>query len=131
MLHPLFLAMEEDNDDWRSTFATSWAIGFVIGVLTNDNWMPMLQNPTLYKEMWLPIYLFSAMSDKSEKHPTKTREELIEEIPDCVLSIRKFWLPMKSQNEDADDMQRVRSVGRNDLCSCGSGKKFKKCCLSC
>ncbi|MDK9721646.1 MAG: SEC-C metal-binding domain-containing protein [Rhodospirillales bacterium] len=21
-------------------------------------------------------------------------------------------------------------VGRNDLCPCGSGKKFKKCCLN-
>ena len=24
----------------------------------------------------------------------------------------------------------VGRVGRNDPCSCGSGKKFKKCCLS-
>jgi hypothetical protein len=24
----------------------------------------------------------------------------------------------------------VQKVGRNDLCSCGSGKKFKKCCES-
>jgi hypothetical protein len=23
-----------------------------------------------------------------------------------------------------------RGVGRNDLCPCGSGKKFKKCCLN-
>lgn len=25
-------------------------------------------------------------------------------------------------------MAQVSKVGRNDLCSCGSGKKFKKCC---
>lgn len=24
-------------------------------------------------------------------------------------------------------MQRVR-IGRNDLCACGSGRKFKRCC---
>ena len=23
----------------------------------------------------------------------------------------------------------IRSVGRNDPCPCGSGKKFKKCCI--
>ncbi|WP_312862075.1 SEC-C metal-binding domain-containing protein [Muricoccus pecuniae] len=23
----------------------------------------------------------------------------------------------------------MRAVGRNDPCPCGSGKKFKKCCL--
>lgn len=22
-----------------------------------------------------------------------------------------------------------KTIGRNDLCECGSGKKFKKCCL--
>ena len=25
-------------------------------------------------------------------------------------------------------MAQPVKVGRNDLCSCGSGKKFKKCC---
>lgn len=25
-------------------------------------------------------------------------------------------------------MTRVTKVGRNDACSCGSGKKFKRCC---
>lgn len=25
--------------------------------------------------------------------------------------------------------QRLGRVGRNDPCPCGSGKKFKKCCL--
>jgi len=24
---------------------------------------------------------------------------------------------------------RTKKIGRNDLCPCGSGKKFKKCCL--
>jgi len=25
--------------------------------------------------------------------------------------------------------KRVKKVGRNDLCPCGSGKKYKNCCL--
>ena len=25
-------------------------------------------------------------------------------------------------------MAKVSKAGRNDLCACGSGKKFKKCC---
>lgn len=24
---------------------------------------------------------------------------------------------------------RVTKIGRNDICPCGSGKKYKKCCL--
>lgn len=26
-------------------------------------------------------------------------------------------------------VRRVEKIGRNDPCPCGSGKKFKKCCL--
>lgn len=28
-----------------------------------------------------------------------------------------------------DTVQRGEKVGRNELCPCGSGKKFKKCCM--
>ena len=27
------------------------------------------------------------------------------------------------------DMKTRKKIGRNDLCPCGSGKKYKKCCL--
>jgi len=44
----------------------------------------------------------------------------------------------ESRGERADDASRARpavrdatgqKVGRNDPCPCGSGKKYKKCCL--
>jgi uncharacterized protein YecA (UPF0149 family) len=28
------------------------------------------------------------------------------------------------------DKELVEKLGRNDLCPCGSGKRFKKCCLT-
>ena len=35
-------------------------------------------------------------------------------------------------NEDKSDMKktpkRVKKIGRNDPCPCGSGKKYKNCC---
>lgn len=38
------------------------------------------------------------------------------------------WL--KQMGYDPTPEQRTRNrVGRNDPCPCGSGKKFKKCCL--
>lgn len=43
------------------------------------------------------------------------------------------------QDEDLSDLEELQStgitkvnainVGRNDLCPCGSGKKYKKCCI--
>jgi uncharacterized protein YecA (UPF0149 family) len=39
---------------------------------------------------------------------------------------------MQRQAENMDGVQSVRfaKIGRNDLCPCGSGRKFKKCCIS-
>jgi uncharacterized protein len=34
-----------------------------------------------------------------------------------------------AQRDQQELEQRWRSVGRNDACPCGSGKKFKKCCM--
>lgn len=28
------------------------------------------------------------------------------------------------------EIERAKEIGRNDLCSCGSGKKYKKCCMN-
>ena len=34
----------------------------------------------------------------------------------------------KPRSETIKDDLRRREQGRNELCNCGSGKKFKKCC---
>lgn len=36
----------------------------------------------------------------------------------------------EQERGDAPVMNQFRDVGRNDPCPCGSGKKFKKCCLA-
>lgn len=41
----------------------------------------------------------------------------------CKLVCRSCLLPGTFRNIRVD-------CGRNELCLCGSGKKFKKCCLS-
>lgn len=36
--------------------------------------------------------------------------------------------PLPKKNGDVIDFQTRQKIGRNDLCPCGSGKKYKKCC---
>ncbi len=38
-------------------------------------------------------------------------------------------IPMIDQSPWPSDENPFKHVGRNDPCPCGSGKKFKKCCL--
>lgn len=45
------------------------------------------------------------------------------------LPIIYFNVHSKNNTVDKTDVFSTRKIGRNDLCPCGSGKKYKKCCL--
>jgi uncharacterized protein len=42
------------------------------------------------------------------------------------MAIMEWWLPIRKAGSTV--RRGEPKVGRNDLCPCGSGKKFKKCC---
>jgi preprotein translocase subunit SecA len=47
------------------------------------------------------------------------------------MSISRDSLQFQTGGEKAEAPKEVRTgakIGRNDLCPCGSGKKYKKCC---
>ena len=56
-------------------------------------------------------------------------ERRLTPVDDSLALLRNF-----GASEDEDTLAPVenpfRDVGRNDPCPCGSGKKFKKCCLA-
>ncbi|HSW03215.1 UPF0149 family protein [Aquabacterium sp.] len=62
----------------------------------------------------------------SEAYPGETisREELIDDACFGVQDLRVYWLDHAPKPET----RRVEPTpGRNDICPCGSGKKYKKC----
>jgi uncharacterized protein YecA (UPF0149 family) len=54
------------------------------------------------------------------------RVELATSLPHCVARIHRFWRWRAGRSAAPPPGQR--KVGRNELCPCGSGKKFKRCC---
>jgi uncharacterized protein len=40
------------------------------------------------------------------------------------------WAEGEKATKAAETRGSRRKVGRNDRCPCGSGKKYKKCCLT-
>lgn len=62
----------------------------------------------------------------AEHYPGETleRDQLVDEACYGVQDLRLYWLDSAPKPET----RRVEAKpGRNDLCPCGSGKKFKKC----
>ena len=50
-------------------------------------------------------------------------------IEDAVAALEVFDVEAEDLEPPAPVENKFRDVGRNDPCPCGSGKKFKKCCL--
>lgn len=108
----------------------AWAWGFWEGMnLRASAWEPIWSSNIA--ALIRPIYLLGAEEIEEDEmelvdDPMK-RHKLAIEIEASILDIHRFWLPHRKaavttvRNDNPDP-------GRNDLCSCGSGKKFKKCC---
>lgn len=119
---------ELERDD-----AEIWACGFLAGMnLCEDDWAPLLA--TEQGSAWLrPIRLlgeddFGAEQQALTSSPAE-RERLSLEIPDAVLAMYQYWLPhRRAVLERHAERPGGARPGRNGLCPCGSGKKFKNCC---
>ncbi|WP_261134389.1 SEC-C metal-binding domain-containing protein [Bacillus sp. Marseille-Q3570] len=53
----------------------------------------------------------------------KRYEKKLSLLPDYLEKIEE-----DSSTVNLQPVQAAPSIGRNDLCTCGSGKKYKKCC---
>jgi len=75
-----------------------------------------------YKEPWA-FYEPQAIAARQERWAREDQEERERE---------EVWKKTGENFEDAIDpyVRPEPKIGRNDPCPCGSGKKYKKCCLS-
>jgi len=66
--------------------------------------------------------------DTTEEMGAEAIAELNEAAPDLIPECVYALFDAKLETSGALQPRTVESVGRNDPCPCGSGKKFKKCC---
>ncbi|GGC10222.1 hypothetical protein GCM10007205_19120 [Oxalicibacterium flavum] len=110
--------------------AEAWAWGFNEGVnLRAEAWAPIYDSNVA--ALMRPIYLLGAEEIEEEElplvdDPVKAHKLAIE-IESAIPEIHRYWLPHRKSS--VKTVQRdAPKTGRNDPCTCGSGKKFKKCC---
>ncbi len=108
----------------------AWAWGFWEGMnLRESAWEPIWSSSIA--DMVRPIYLLGAEEIEEEEvvladDPIK-RHKLAVEMEAAIPHIHRFWQPHRKSA--VPQVQRdTPKVGRNDMCPCGSEKKYKKCC---
>lgn len=126
---PLFLKRVVESKTY--TIVDEWCEGYMQGVkLTADLW----QAEGLTMELMLmPIRAFTSETEW-RGHDLSSHAE-IENLQNAIIrnvrEIHAYWLARREAHAPSSTPFRRAepSVGRNDPCPCGSGKKFKKCCL--
>jgi uncharacterized protein len=109
-----------------------WAEGFLAGMrLRQAAWEPL----RMYEAKMLTGLLSALLQD--EKIDAKMVEMGLdpEEIFDIALEalpdlIQALYGIRKEQALDSGMVRHLEKTGRNDPCPCGSGRKYKKCCLN-
>lgn len=122
---PLF--EERRVEDRWVTIVDEWCEGYLRAVrLAKNEWQAGGQE---IADLLAPIRAFTeetdwyahALDDEAEV------ERLRDSIVPNVRAIHAKWLAVRSAPQLP--ARRDRRVGRNDPCPCGSGKKYKRCCL--
>lgn len=125
---PLFL--EREVDKMTYIVVDEWCEGYIRGVgLMPESWDEGGEQIDVYL---MPIYAFTEASQwRGHELEADEAADLRRAIPTCVREIHKFWLARRDglKGKNVPVRRSETLVGRNDPCPCGSGKKYKKCCL--
>jgi uncharacterized protein len=119
-------------------FGQVWALGFMFAV---EAWPEEWTAPRDKKAaQWLDASLqalvaltedddgppeVSPFSDDAPPSMSIARLNAFADAVWAVYDLRELW---KSIGPRVETLHRVETPGRNDPCTCGSGKKYKKCC---
>ena len=73
-----------------------------------------------------------AMRPYQEPMSAERREDLIVRAAAGITAIYRYFEPhrrmLADRGSEHSAHRRTKKIGRNDPCSCGSGKKYKHCC---
>lgn len=72
--------------------------------------------------------LFEEIIEDYKEISQKTLTLLYEELYKVSRDVISWRLNGYTKNEIINLPKVNKKIGRNDLCSCGSGKKYKRCC---
>lgn len=124
---PIVLDVEEG--DAIVTSVEEWCLGYMKGVsLCATAWQGGGEE---VMDLLFPIMVFTTAEghESLERLDAEELETLKLSLPSSVRKLHTFWKARGELAKTVPFKHSEQQVGRNDPCICGSGKKFKKCCL--
>nr|WP_318381743.1 YecA family protein [uncultured Enterobacter sp.] len=116
-----------DVEDQEFTIVEEWCFGYLRGAALSD-WsnLPAALKPALAA---IELHGKEENFEPLEDLTPEAFEASIEVIKPAALALYNYWIEHQQELPVAQPFTAGDKVGRNDPCPCGSGKKFKQCCL--
>jgi uncharacterized protein len=111
----------------------NWCRGYILGIsLREDDWDPAFDDAKL-TVYFTPIY---GIADPKETGldiffaDKKNYESAMAALPECAQAIYNWWRErfVSDSNPNEPARRPIPKISPNAPCSCGSGKKYKRCC---
>ncbi len=109
------------KDEVVAALAARWSKGYVLGglLINGENFFRNEDTATLLS----PIFILASDDEKELQKRKIEKKDLLKMVPIAANGFSEYNRYSKTKHP------RVSTkVSRNDLCPCGSKKKFKKCC---
>lgn len=123
---PLFGTREEEGQEL--TIVEEWCYGYLRGVGMSD-WtgLPAEQQAALE---CIALHGDEANSARLGAFTADEYIESVDKIRPAALTLFDYWMENPKEAPVLQPIKNEQKIGRNDPCSCGSGKKYKQCCLA-
>lgn len=129
LFNPVFGYRDIDGVEYE--IVDDWCHGFMRAVLNDiDAWQTDLDDP---QGPMLPILLFGTekgremLKNMDDDEVTFFREQTVKSVQQLIINAAPVVMPGAPGSRTP--ARNDNKTGRNAPCPCGSGKKFKHCCL--
>ena len=123
---PLFGTREEEGQEL--TIVEEWCYGYLRGArLTDWSGLPADQQAAFDS---IVLHGDEEKSAALEAFAVEQYFDSIDKIRPAALSLFDYWMDNPKEAPVKQPIKNEQKVGRNDPCPCGSGKKYKQCCLA-
>lgn len=122
---PLF--GEREVEGTSLTIVEEWCYGYMRGVAMRDwSTLPDSLKPSLAA---ISLHGDEAQQAQLDEMDPEAFVDSFEAIRPAALALHEYWSTHQAEPVVQQPHVAENKTGRNDPCPCGSGKKFKQCCL--
>ena len=137
---PLLYQELNSNLD-KVELAQNWSVGYLSGIQLDDFLDNFAQNNKEIQTLLFPaIFLayLDAFENAAQEEPNIPRQKILEAIDFLEKMNQALYISMQKIRKEFvkldldrinNQIYRPKYQERNELCACGSGKKYKKYCL--